>query len=282
MKFGQFEIRTFVEQTMKFDGGAAFGVIPKKLWSQRMNDENNLVTFCNNYMVLTANGKNFILDGGIGPDLSEAEQKVYSCGTDSRLEEGLRQLGLGANDIDYILLTHLHTDHMAGTVQTVDGELMPRFPKAKVIATKEEFKVATNPNERTSAVYRPERVHALKNAGLLELVDANNELFPGITIVHTGGHTEGHYAVHMESDGEKVLFYSDVIPTRHHLDIAWVAGLDLFPLETMDVKRKLMPQMVDEGSVLALVHDTEMPFITVQRDGKHFVAKKPAGATQTA
>ncbi len=257
---------------MKLDGGAAFGVIPKSLWSQRTASRDNLIDFCNNVMVVTAHGKNIMLDCGIGPELSDREMKVYSCAGDSRLEAGLREIGFAPEDIDYLLLTHLHTDHAAGATRTEGDKLVPRFPNATVVASKTEYEAAVNPNERTAAVYRPERYRALERAGVLQLVEPDIELLPGIRLVHTGGHTEGQYIVLLESKGKKMYFFSDLIPSRHHLDVAWVAGLDLFPLDTMAAKRQLLPRIVEEQSVVAFVHDTEMPFARLLIDGKRFVA----------
>ncbi len=277
MKFGDFEIVSFVEQEFRLDGGMMFGVIPKTLW-QRMipADENNLIPMKTNIFVLKAHGKVMIFDAGLGDTLSEKEKKIYSASGDSSLESGLASLGLTPADIDYVLLTHLHTDHAGGAVKKVDGEFVPRFPKAKYIISKEEWETATHPDERTSAVYVPARYYALQEAGQVELIDADTELFPGIKAVYTGGHTEGHYGLQMESGGQKVWYYADIYCTSHHMKVPYVPATDLFPMQTMAVKRKTLPEIIGDGVVMAYDHDIHIPLGKVQQEEKKITVTKVA------
>lgn len=282
MKFGQFELSTFVEQSFKFDGGTMFGVVPKTLWEKLITpDQNNLIPMASNYFVLKAHGKVMLLDGGLGDAIDDKDRKVYSTDGVTAIESGLANLGLTPADIDYAILTHLHTDHSSGTIKRENGELAPRFPNATILATKEEWRVAMKPNERTAAVYKPERLQVLKESGKLELIDANTELFPGIRAVHTGGHTEGHFGIEMESGDQKVWFYSDVIFTSMHMPVPYVAAIDLYPVETMNVKRQKMPEIVGDNVILAYVHDINTPMATVEQQGKAFTIHAVEGDLQT-
>ncbi len=269
MKFGDFEIYTFVEQTFRLDGGSMFGVIPKTMWERLIPaDNNNLIPMQNNLFVLKAHGKTMIFDIGLGDTLSDREKKVYTADGISNLEQGLASLGLTTDDIDFVILTHLHTDHAGGAVKLVDKQFVPRFAKAKYLISKEEWDVATHPNERTSAVYIPERYYALKDAGQVELIDANTELFPGIKAVYTGGHTEGHFGIQMESGGQKVWYYADIFCTSAHMRVPFVPATDLFPLQTMEVKRNALPEIVGDKVIMAYDHDTKIPFGQVIQEGK--------------
>ncbi len=272
MKFGDFEIHSFVEQQFWLDGGSMFGVIPKTLW-QRMipADENNLIPMKTNIFVLKAHDKNMIFDAGLGDTLSDREKKIYAANGISNLDSGLASLGLTTDGIDYVILTHLHTDHAGGAVKLVDGEFVPRFKNAKYLISKEEWEVAIRPNERTSAVYVPERYYALKNASQVELIDANTELFPGIKAVYTGGHTEGHYVLQMESGGQKVWYYADIYCTSHHMRVPYIPATDLFPLQSMEVKRKALPEIIGDKVVMAFDHDINLSFGKVQQEEKNII-----------
>jgi len=271
MKFGEFELSTFVEQRFKFDGGTMFGVVPKILWEKLVTpNDKNLIPMANNYFVLKAHGKVMLLDSGLGDVLDDRDRKVYGTDGVTAIESGLAELGLTPEDIDYAIQTHLHVDHSSGLVKMENGEMVPRFPNAIILATRQEWEDAMSPNERTASVYKPERLQVLKDSGKLELIDANTELFPGIRAVHTGGHTAGHFGVEMESGNQKVWFYSDVLFSSLHMPVAYVPALDLYPNDTMNVKRQKLPEIVGDKVVLAYVHDVNTPMATIDQDGKRF------------
>ncbi len=278
MKFGDFEIKTFVEHNFKLDGGSMFGVIPRTMWQKLAKpDENNLIEMVCNLFVLKAHGKIFIFDTGLGDTLTDIEKKIYGTVGESTMTEGLQSIGLTEDDIDYVILTHLHTDHAGGAVKLDDEKFVPRFKNATYVVSQTEFEVATHPNERTSAVYIPDRYYAIKDAGQLQLIDGNYELFPGINLVHTGGHTAGHFAIEMESDGQKVFYYADIFMAATHLPLAFNSASDLYPLDTMEIKRKKLPEILNDNVIMAFDHDKNNPFAKVKADGKRFNIEKVDG-----
>ena len=208
-----------------------------------------------NLFVLKAHGKSILFDTGLGDCLSEREKKIYAVKGDTAMETGLKEIGLEPDDIDIVFLSHLHTDHCGGAVTNVSGEYVPRFGKAQYIVQKREWHDAMNPNERTAAVYIPQRLSALEQSGQLELIDGDVEIMPDIRAVVTGGHTPGHQAIEAVSDGIKVVYYADILPSSYFLKIAYVSGLDLDPTRTMDVKRRLYAKLLKQDHAIVFDHD---------------------------
>lgn len=275
MKFGQFEINTFVEHTFKLDGGTMFGIIPRSMWQKLIEpDQNNLIDMNNNLFVLKANDKNYLFDAGLGDTLSEREQKIYGTDNESDLEAGLNQFALNPEDIDYVVMTHLHTDHSGGAVKYEDNKFVPRFKNATYIASKKEFDAAINPDERTSGVYIPERFKALKDSGQLELIEGNEKIAKGVKAVFTGGHSAGHFALEMESGGQKVFYYADLFCSSNHMAVPFIPATDLYPLQSMEVKRKKLPEIIEDGVIMLFDHDINIPMGRVHKDGKRFVVEK--------
>lgn len=279
MKFGEFDIQVFVEQHFLLDGGMMFGVVPKTMWNKLIpSDENNLIPFNTNLYVLTFNGKRMIFDVGLGDTLNERECKVYGTTEGaSMMDRGLASLGLKSSDIDYVFLGHLHSDHAAAVVKRDGDHYVPRFENAKYLVGREEWKAAMHPDERTMPVYSPERLNTIKDAGQLELIDGNSELFPGITTVFTGGHSEGHLALEMESGRKRVYYYGDIFPTRYHMKVAYVPATDVFPLQTMEAKRKILPRIVNEDVIMAFDHDVVVTLGRVTQQEKKILVTPVTG-----
>jgi len=228
-----------------------FGVVPKTIWQKLIPaDENNLIPMVTNLFVLKAHGKLMLFDCGLGDTLTDREKKVYATTGESRLDSSLAALGMNTDDIDFVILTHLHTDHAGGTVMKKNDDFQ---------------------DERTKAVYIPDRLTVLEKAGQVDFIEGSTELFPGIKTVVTGGHTESHFALEIESAGTSVFYYADIFCTAHHMKTAYVPATDLYPLQTMDIKRRTLPRIVNRDVVMAFDHDVDNPLARIrEKDGKYF------------
>jgi len=252
-----------------------FGVVPKKIWGKLVpSDENNLVPMETNLFLLKAGGKKILLDTGFGDCLSSGEKKIYAVSEATNIETGLKEIGVGPGDIDIVFLTHLHTDHAGGAVKRDGNRIVPRFPKATYFVQATEWRDAMKPNERTAAVYIPERLEVLEKAGQLELLDGDSEIMPHLRAVKTGGHTPGHQALEAESGGTTVVYYADIMPSSLHVRIPYVAAVDLDPLTTMAVKRELIERLLATEAAIAFDHDTGIKIGRLTRDDKKVVVDR--------
>jgi glyoxylase-like metal-dependent hydrolase (beta-lactamase superfamily II) len=275
MKFGSFEIIPFVERHFRLDGGTMFGVVPKKIWSRHMSvDDDNLIPMETNLFVLKAGGRNILLDTGFGDAISDREKKIYAVDSKTNIESGLKEIGLTADDIDMVFLSHLHTDHAGGAVKMDGDKYVPRFDNATYIVQKAEWEDAMHPDERTAAVYIPERLACLEQSGQLQLVDGEQVILDGVKVVKTGGHTPGHQAIEATSDGTTVVYYADIIPSSLHVKIPYVAAVDLDPSGTMDLKRKLVERLLHDDMAIVFDHDTEIKIGRLVSDDKGVKVEK--------
>jgi glyoxylase-like metal-dependent hydrolase (beta-lactamase superfamily II) len=276
MKFGNFEIFSIVENSFKIDGGAMFGVVPKIIWERLIpSDEFNRVKLDLNLLLVKTKEENVLIDAGMGDALSEKHKKIYGVEKPSELERKLSELNLTPDQIDLVILTHLHADHAGGVVKLDKfRKKTPRFPNARHIVQIKEWKDAMSPDERTSATYLTENFKLLKEHDLLELVDGEDEVAKGIKVKSTGGHTPGHQVVFIEDGNNKILWPGDVIPTASHLKIPYVASVDLFPLETMVQKRKFLDMCMNDGWLLAFDHDVNIKLGRLEKSGNEIKVDK--------
>jgi glyoxylase-like metal-dependent hydrolase (beta-lactamase superfamily II) len=262
LKIGDIEISSIVENYFHLDGGAMFGVIPKTLWSKiYQSDDKNLIRLDLNPLIIRTGKENIIVDTGFGDILSEREQKIYALAGPSRWDDELKKQNLKPEDITAIILTHAHADHSMGLLRkSPDGTPQMRFPNAKIYVQKGEWRDAMNPNERTAATYLVNNLRIIDQSGKLELIDGDTNLFPGISVMVTGGHTPFSQAVIVDGGGERVIYPADIMPSSAHIKVPYVAAIDLDPATTMARKRWLNEQMLKEDWVIAFDHDVTFKF----------------------
>jgi glyoxylase-like metal-dependent hydrolase (beta-lactamase superfamily II) len=274
LRLGDFEVYSFVESRMHLDGGAMFGVIPKKLWTREMRcDDDNLIALDLNLLLAKTRGKNLLIDTGCGDVATDRERKIYGLSGRTDMERHLAAAGVSPADIDVVLFSHLHFDHSGGgLIRTPGGTVTTRFPNARYVVNAREWSDATHPDERTTATYIPEYMRAYADSGQIDTVEGDVEYLPGVRLLHTGGHTAGHQAIVLASGGTSLGYYADIFPTHTHLKPAWVAAVDTHPLETMKAKKRIVRACVDEGILVAFDHDLDIKLARIAPDGNAFRA----------
>jgi len=260
MRFGDIELFSLSDGIMRLDGGAMFGVVPRVFWEKtNPADELNRIAIGVNPLLLKADGVNILVDTGNGDKFSEKLLKIYGIEREPTLLKSLSDADLRPEDIEIVINTHLHFDHCGGnTLVDASGKLMPTFPNARYIVQKMEWEDATRLNELTKASYLPENFIPLMQAGRIELVGGDMEVYPGVTVVHTPGHNRGHQSVKIESDGKTAFYLGDMIPTAAHVPLPYIMGYDLYPLELLEVKRRILREALEGRWLMIFEHDPKV------------------------
>jgi glyoxylase-like metal-dependent hydrolase (beta-lactamase superfamily II) len=264
---GDLELISVCDGFFALDGGSMFGVVPKPLWAPKAPpDDRNRITLAMRPLIVRG-ARTMIIDAGVGDKEDAKFREIYGLDRTRHLDHTLAEAGLTVEDIDIVLATHLHFDHAGGfTERDPSGRVRPRFPRAQYVVRRGEWEDATHPNERNRASYLAHNYVALADAGVLQLVDDDQTIMPGVKVRRTGGHTMQHQIVLLESGGEAAAFVADLIPTTAHLPNAWVMGYDLYPLDTLAAKRAFLKEATERGTLVFFEHDPSITAGYIQEE----------------
>ncbi len=264
LKIADYELHPVPTGEFALDGGAMFGTVPKVLWEKsNPSDDKNRIKMEARGLLLKGK-KNILIDCGNGSDfvakygdkLGNKFSELYKIEVGgSSLTGSLQKQGLKPEDIDIVILTHLHFDHAGGATTEKNGKVVPTFPNAQYYVQKKNLEAAQKPNLREKASYYAANFQPLIDAGRLTLLDGPSEITPGITTWISNGHTQGHQMVHITDGKTTVIYCGDVVPTSSHVRLPWVMGYDLNPLLLIEEKNKYLGQAVKENAYLFFEHD---------------------------
>jgi len=272
MKFGDYRVEVVSDCEFRLDGGAMFGVVPRNLWSRvHPPDDQNRIRMNMNCLFIEADDERILIDTGIGEKWSEKHRAMYGINRTRSFNESLQAIaGVTSEDITIVINTHLHFDHAGGnSIWNEAGQAVPAFPNARYFISRAEYEHAESPNERDRASYFSENWQPMKESGQLELKAADYEVVPGLTMETHAGHNRSMQCARLAQGGKTLFGFADLVPTRAHMPYAWVMGYDLYPVETVEAKKKLLPQAARENWTCLFYHDPEQALGRVaEEDGK--------------
>ncbi|SCA63387.1 Probable quorum-quenching lactonase YtnP [Chlamydiales bacterium SCGC AG-110-M15] len=260
--------------TQRLDGGAMFGNAPKAMWSRwiKPDDNNSIPLACRVLLLKTDDGKNILFEAGVGAFFDPKMKARFGVVEEEHvLIKNLEAHGLSDEDIDVVILSHLHFDHAGGVLSAFgDGESRLLFPNATFYTGKEHWERATHPHQRDRASFIPLIAELLEKSGRLKLIegDSHPDLDFGLSFRYAHGHTPGMLISVIDCDEGPLVFVADLIPARPWMHVPITMGYDRFPELVIDEKKAFLEDMEKLGAKLFLTHDPEVAYVEIQRDEK--------------
>ncbi|MGH2625252.1 MAG: MBL fold metallo-hydrolase [Anaerolineales bacterium] len=263
MRLGDLELTVVGDGPFGLDGGAMFGVVPKALWEKaKPPDALNRIRMATNCLLVKRGSDLLLIDSGIGDKHDASFQESYAMDPGAeRLPDSIWRAGYKPEDVTHVLLSHLHFDHCGWNTRYDGGLLVPTFPRARYWLERGEVEHARAPNERDRASYDRRNWEPLFEAGVMELFDGEAEPIPGVRAVKAPGHNADMCIVLLDGGGSDArgVYWADLVPTTAHVPYPWIMAYDLYPLTTLETKKRWLPRAAAEGWLCVFEHDPEMP-----------------------
>jgi glyoxylase-like metal-dependent hydrolase (beta-lactamase superfamily II) len=274
LTLGDFELTAVSDGSYPLDGGALFGVVPKVIWSKKVTaDENNFVTAGLNSVVVRTGRETVLIETGVGNKLPDNMVKIY--GQPAKLLGALETAGISPDEIDIVINSHLHFDHCGWNTVRQGEQIVPTFPKAKYYTQRGEWEHA-HAGERDGVSYLGKNYDPLVQSGTMELLHGDQEIVPGISVKVFPGHTRDMQGIIITSQGHTACYISDLIPTTAHLELNYVMGFDLYPLQTIESRKRYYARSIPEKWLTLFTHDQDTPWAYVETGEKgRMVARTP-------
>ena len=272
MQIGDYRMEVIPDTEFRLDGGAMFGVVPRNLWAQVCPpDDQNRIRLTMNCVFIDTGEDKVLIETGIGDKWTPRETAMYGIKRERPLTETLRaKTGVAADEITIVVNTHLHFDHAGGnTTRNVDGEVVPTFKNARYFMSAAELEHADTPSERDRASYLMDNWVPLRESGQLETKEGDYDVVPGLRMQTEPGHNRSMQCWRLDRGGNTVFGFADLVPMRAHIRPPWIMGYDLFPLETLEAKKRLLPKAVEQNWLCLFYHDPDAPLCRLaMEDGK--------------
>ena len=269
MQLGDYRVEIVQDTEFRLDGGAMFGVVPRKLWSQVCPaDDENRIRLNMNCVFIDTGSEKILIETGIGEKWTTKQQSMYGMERTRPLSETLQmRTGCAPDEITIVVNTHLHFDHAGGNTKLdPEGKPVPSFPNARYFVSRAELDHAEHPTERDRASYLADNWRPLIVSGQLEAKETDYEVVPGLKMETVAGHNRSMQCWRLERDGKTVFGFADLVPMRAHVRFSWIMGYDLYPVETLEAKKKLLPQAARENWLCLFYHDADEPLCQLNEE----------------
>jgi len=258
-KLDNLEVAVVSGGRMRIDGGAMFGVVPRAVWARAVPpDEAHRIQLDTNCLLIRAGDRCAIVDTGYGSKGSDRDRRNFALEEGEPLVRNLAALGVEPAAVDTVILTHLHFDHVGGCTRRTDaGQIEPVFASARHVVQRSEWDDAIGGAPEFASQYFTDDFAVLADRGMLEFLDGDAEVMPGVTCRHVGGHTSGHQIISLGEGDRPVLYLADLCPTTAHLPTMWSMAYDLFPLDVRRTKPRIFAEAIVAQNPVLFAHDSE-------------------------
>lgn len=265
------KLHTINTGNFKLDGGAMFGVVPKSIWN-KLNpaDENNLCSWAMRCMLVEDGNRLVLIDNGIGNKQDAKFFSHYYLHGDDTLDKSLAALGYHRNDITDVFLTHLHFDHCGGSIEREGDKLVPAFKNAHYWSNEAHWKWATEPNDREKASFLRDNILPIQQSGQLKFIDQQDGIAftDHIRVRFAYGHTDAMMLPEIRYNGHTLVYMADLLPSVGHIPLPYVMAYDMFPLITLEEKKRFLMEANERNYVLYFEHDPVVECCTLQSTEK--------------
>lgn len=280
MRFGALVLSVVRDANFRLDGGAMFGEVPKALWERKFPaDDRNRIALATNCLLVRGEGFTLLVESGLGGRWDARERDMYAIQNPPALTDSLAQAGVRPEDVDALVLSHLHFDHAGGATRSNGhgANAVPVFANATLYVQAAELEHARSPNARDRTSYRAEDWEPYARAGRLETVSGEREIRPGVRVLPLPGHDDGLQAVRIDSEGHTAFYFADALPTTAHVPVPWIMSDDLYPVELIASKKRLTDDAAREGWLCVFERDPDVAWgrIVDEPNGKRRVHVVP-------
>ncbi len=268
------KLTSILGNSQKLDGGSMFGNAPKAVWQKWVSvDELNRIDLSCRALLIEEEGRKILLETGIGaffePKLKERYGVVES---EHVLLNNLAKHGVSHQDIDIVILSHLHFDHAGGLLSPYQADKEPEllFPNAHFVVGKVAWERALQPHFRDRASFLPQLNELLQKSGRLHIIDGERSELLGdkFRFNHSDGHTPGMLLTEFDYQGVPLVFAADLIPGVPWVHLPITMGYDRYPEKLIDEKQQLLERLSQQQGHLYFTHDPNVAMAGVIKDPK--------------